>query len=146
MSKKTITPAEWQKQLDAVKINKNDLNKLIMNYFVIEGFKDAAELFAKEANISSQYQLLASIDDRMKIRNAVQDGNIDEAIERVNELDPEILDSNPKLYFHLQQQKLIEFIRKGQITEAIEFAQEVLAPRGEENVTAPLTFLARVFR
>jgi hypothetical protein len=51
-----------------------------MNFLVIEGFKGAAELFAKEANISSQSQLLASIDDRMKIRNAVQDGNIDEAV------------------------------------------------------------------
>lgn len=61
-------------------MSKPDLNKLIMNFLVIEGFKGAAELFAKEANISSQSQLLASIDDRMKIRNAVQDGNIDEAV------------------------------------------------------------------
>ena len=51
----------------------------------------------------------------------------------MNDLDPEILDTNPKLYFHLQQQRLIEFIRQGQIEEALEFAQEELAPRGEEN-------------
>ncbi len=51
----------------------------------------------------------------------------------LNNLNPEILDTNPTLYFHLQQQKLIEFIRNGDIATAIEFAQEELAPRGEEN-------------
>ncbi|KAF8755858.1 hypothetical protein HU200_011138 [Digitaria exilis] len=44
-------------------------------------------------------------------------------------------DTNPQLYFHLQQQKLIELIRAGKISEALEFAQEELAPRGEENQT-----------
>jgi hypothetical protein len=46
----------------------------------------------------------------------------------------QILDMNPQLYFHLQQQKLIELIREGKTNEALEFAQEELAPRGEENV------------
>ncbi len=45
-----------------------------------------------------------------------------------------MLDENPQLYFHLQQQKLIELIRKGQIAEALTFAQEELAPQGEESV------------
>jgi len=46
----------------------------------------------------------------------------------------QILDTNPQLFFHLQQQRLIELIRNGKIEEALEFAQEELAPRGEENV------------
>jgi hypothetical protein len=45
----------------------------------------------------------------------------------------QILDTNPSLFFHLQQQKLIELIRSGQITEALQFAQDELAPRGEES-------------
>jgi hypothetical protein len=45
----------------------------------------------------------------------------------------QILDTNPALYFRLQQQKLIELIRLGRISEALEFAQEELAPRGEES-------------
>jgi hypothetical protein len=44
------------------------------------------------------------------------------------------LDTNPKLYFHLQQQKLIELIRSGSMSEALDFAEEELAPRGEEHV------------
>lgn len=43
------------------------------------------------------------------------------------------MDTNPALYFKLQQQKLIEYIRQGRIQEALEFAQEELAPRGEES-------------
>lgn len=45
----------------------------------------------------------------------------------------QILDTNPALYFHLQQQRLIEHIRHGRITEALKFAQDELAPRGEES-------------
>ncbi|KAI8804988.1 CTLH/CRA C-terminal to lish motif domain-containing protein [Cladochytrium replicatum] len=132
LAKKTISKDEWEARIMEVRISKTDLNKLIMNYLVIEGYKDAAEKFSLESGISPTIDL-SSIENRMKIRNAVQCGNIDEAIERVNDLDPEILEVNRKLYFHLQQQKLIEFIRNGQINEAIEFAQEELAPRGEEN-------------
>jgi glucose-induced degradation protein 8 len=34
----------------------------------------------------------------------------------------------------LQQQQLIELIREDKIDEALNFAQDELAPRGEENV------------
>ncbi|KAI8826658.1 CTLH/CRA C-terminal to lish motif domain-containing protein, partial [Fimicolochytrium jonesii] len=123
---------EWERKLAKVAVSKHDLNKLVMNYLVIEGYKDAAEKFSRESGLPPGIDL-TSIEDRMNIRNAIQSGDIENAIERVNDLDPEILDTNPKLYFHLQQQQLIEFIRKGRIAEAIEFAQEELAPRGEDN-------------
>jgi len=45
----------------------------------------------------------------------------------------QILDTNAGLYFHLQQQKLIEYIREGRVAEGIQFAQDELAPRGEES-------------
>jgi hypothetical protein len=47
---------------------------------------------------------------------------------------PQILEERAQLFFHLQQQQLIELIRAGNIEQALEFAQEYLAPRGEENV------------
>ncbi|KAG7099153.1 hypothetical protein E1B28_001024 [Marasmius oreades] len=115
-----------------------DLNRLIMDYLIIEGYKSAAEEFAKEAKFPgvSGKPLdvdFDSIESRMNIREALQRGDIDDAIRRVNELNPEILDTNPSLYFHLQQQRVIELIRQGRIIEALQFAQEELAPRGEEN-------------
>lgn len=54
----------------------------------------------------------------------------------------QILDTNPQLFFHLQQQRLIELIRNGKVEEALEFAQEELAPRGEENVFMTLFWFA----
>lgn len=45
----------------------------------------------------------------------------------------QILDNNPALYFQLQQQRLIELIRQKKVDEALLFAQEELAPRGEEH-------------
>jgi hypothetical protein len=37
------------------------------------------------------------------------------------------------LIFHLKQQRLIELIREGNIDNALSYAQEEMAPRGEEN-------------
>ena len=45
----------------------------------------------------------------------------------------QILEERTALYFHLHQQHFIELVRQGQTQEALEFAQENLAPRGEEN-------------
>lgn len=47
---------------------------------------------------------------------------------------PQILEERQHLSFHLQQQRLIELIRRGDVEGALDFAQEFLAPRGEENV------------
>jgi hypothetical protein len=104
-----------------------------MNYLVIEGYKDATESFTLECGLKPNIDL-ESINDRMKIRTALQDGDVDSAMQQVNDLDEDILDSQPALLFQLQRQKLIELIRQGKVSEAIEFAQEELAPKGEEHV------------
>ncbi|KAH7568966.1 hypothetical protein JRO89_XS06G0081700 [Xanthoceras sorbifolium] len=131
-SKKVITREEWEKKLNDVKIRKEDMNKLVMNFLVTEGYVDAAEKFRMESGTEPDIDL-ATIMDRMAVKKAVQCGNVEDAIEKVNDLNPEILDTNPQLFFHLQQQRLIELIRNGKVEEALEFAQEELAPRGEEN-------------
>ncbi|KAI3868680.1 hypothetical protein MKX03_007480 [Papaver bracteatum] len=133
-SKKVITRVDWEKKLSDVKIRKEDMNKLVMNFLVTEGFVEAAEKFKMESGTEPDIDL-ATITDRIAVKKAVQCGNIDDAIEKVNDLNPEILDTNPQLFFHLQQQRLIELIRNGKVEEALEFAQEELAPRGEENQT-----------
>ncbi|KAJ8628523.1 hypothetical protein MRB53_021830 [Persea americana] len=134
MSKKVITREEWEKRLNDVKIRKEDMNKLVMNFLVTEGYVEAAEKFRMESGTEPDIDL-ATITDRMAVKKAVQCGNVEDAIEKVNDLNPEILDTNPQLFFHLQQQRLIELIRNGKVEEALEFAQEELAPRGEENQT-----------
>lgn len=76
---------------------------------------------------------LETITDRMAVRQAVQRGDMEAAIDRVNDLNPEILEHQRELYFHLQQQRLVEKIRAGETAEALTFAQEYLAPLGEDS-------------
>ena len=45
---------------------------------------------------------LDGLDDRIKIRDAVQNGRVEDAISLVNSLHPELLDQDRYLYFHLQ--------------------------------------------
>ncbi|XP_008798010.1 protein GID8 homolog isoform X2 [Phoenix dactylifera] len=131
-SKKVITRDEWERKLKDVKIRKEDMNKLVMNFLVTEGFVEAAEKFRIESGTEPGIDL-GTITDRMAVKKAVQFGNVKDAIEKVNDLNPMILYANPQLHFHLQQQRLIELIRIGKVEEALEFAQEELAPRGKEN-------------
>eukprot|EP00166_Cyanidium_caldarium_P006435 ctg_948.g332 len=103
-----------------------------MNYLIVEGYADAAVEFAHESGTEPEADL-SSIHERMSARQQVQRGDLVGAMERVNDLNPEILDTNAALHFHLQQQRLIELIRQGRTDEAIAFAQSELAPRGERD-------------
>lgn len=123
---------DWLQRLHGLHITRADMNRIIMNYLVTEGFKEAAEKFKVESGIQPAVDL-DTLDERIKIRDAVQTGRIEEAIAYVNNLHPELLDNNRYLYFHLQQQHLIELIRQRNIEGALEFAQLHLAERGEEN-------------
>ena len=67
----------------------------------------------------------------MVIRNAVQCGEIQQAIERTNAVDPAILAGDPELSFKLKQQQLVELIRSGGVEEALAFAQAELSPLAE---------------
>lgn len=60
-----------------------------MNYLVIEGHKNAAEKFALESGLTPSIDL-NSIEERMLIRNDIETGRIQSAIERVNDMDPEV--------------------------------------------------------
>jgi hypothetical protein len=67
----------------------------------------------------------------MAIRNAVQCGEIQQAIERTNAVDPAILAGDTELSFKLKQQQLVELIRSGGVEEALTFAQAELSPLAE---------------
>lgn len=79
-------------------------------YLHTEGFKEAAEKFQAEAGVEPSVEL-NTLDDRILIRDAVQNGRVQEATHLVNQLHPELLDNDRYLYFHLQQLHLIELIR-----------------------------------
>lgn len=129
---KGISKDDWMDELRKVRIQRADMNRIVMDYLVSEGFKEAAEKFAQETGLKPEVDL-RMLDDRIRVREAIQRGDIDEAIQLLNDYDQEILDTKPKLYFFLQQLKLIELIREGSLEEAVQFAQTELADLGEEN-------------
>lgn len=60
-----------------------------MDYLVIEGYKSAAEEFSKETGLDGPVDF-NSIENRMNIREALQRGDVGDAITRVNDLNPEV--------------------------------------------------------
>lgn len=120
-----MTREEWMDKVNNVHIQRADMNRLIMNYLVtgdvlvnismsasdmiltwcvicvIEGFKEAAEKFRVESGIEPSVDL-DSLDERIKIREMILKGQIQDAIALINSLHPELLDTNRYLYFHLQ--------------------------------------------
>ncbi|KAK3712800.1 hypothetical protein LTR37_008891 [Vermiconidia calcicola] len=135
--KAIIGPTRLQTDADELYSN---INWVIMDYLVSEGYPGAAEKFAQETNLCQPADI-ESIRERVRIRTAIHAGKIDEALSMVNEADPEILDSNPLLHFQLLQLHLIEIIRTildkpsqqsiiaQDFLPAIQFATEQLSPR-----------------
>lgn len=125
---------EWLEKIQDIRVPRATMNKLVMNYLVTEGFKDAAERFQEEAGVSAG-QDLSNLDNRISIRDHIQGGRVQEAISQVNQLHPALLDQDRYLLFHLQQQRLIELIREQKVEEALQYAAEHLAERGEEDTS-----------
>lgn len=68
---------------------RSDINALILDYLTMEGYPNAAANFSKEANLQP-HQDGASITARQEIQNCIHGGNIQTAIETLNDFDPEV--------------------------------------------------------
>lgn len=60
-----------------------------MDYLITNGYPAAAKKFAIEANIQPKVDF-ESIQERVEIRNAIYSGDIQTAIEKINELNPQV--------------------------------------------------------
>lgn len=63
-----------------------------MDYLITNGYPAAAKKFALEANIQPRADI-ESIQERVDIRTAIHSGNIQVAIEKINELNPQVRQS-----------------------------------------------------
>ncbi|KAA0198886.1 Glucose-induced degradation protein 8 [Fasciolopsis buskii] len=116
---------------DGLSLTRQEINRLILEYLVVEGYKDAAEKFSRETGITEPLTEMRisgeSLMDRMWIREAVLRRNIADVIEKVNSLWPELFDKNPFIYFQLRQLQMLELIRNHKLEDALIFAQSYLA-------------------
>ncbi|KAL1597812.1 hypothetical protein SLS60_008299 [Paraconiothyrium brasiliense] len=129
----------FQRKIDEIKPSKPDIDFLVMDYLISHGYPRTAAKFAKEAGVPTHLLEEESIEARVEIRHAIHKGDIDTAINKINDLDPQILDKDPALHFALLRLQLIELIRNctsapnSDITPAINFASSQLAPRAATN-------------
>ena len=78
------------------------MNKLILNFLIVEGYQQGAQKFIKEAAIDMKdpinqdvfidLQTEQLIDQRMQVRKLILNGDIRKAIALINEINPMILD------------------------------------------------------
>ncbi len=88
-AKRTIPADQWNQRLAQVAVSKDDMNRLVMDFLVTEGYVDAARAFQGESGAAPGVDL-GEIAGRMEIRAAVQGGRVEDAIDKVNDLDPEV--------------------------------------------------------
>lgn len=67
----------------------SDINELILDYLTIAGYPNAAARFSAEANLQPQ-QDHPSMVARQQIQRSIQQGDVETAIDALNELDPEV--------------------------------------------------------
>ena len=81
--------AEWAERLRSVTVSKATMDRLVMNWLVIEGYQEAAQRFCKESGTDAGIDL-DTVSDRMAIRAAIQHGDVRKAIERVQALEASV--------------------------------------------------------
>lgn len=136
MNSSTSTPRSMKhtftRQVEEVKTPKSDINALILDYLTLAGYPNAAAKFSTEANLSP-HQRSTAIEARQEIQSFIHRGDIENAIQTLNDQDPSILDEDEPLHFALLRLQLVELIRKaqpgGDIGPALEFAQKQLGPK-----------------
>jgi hypothetical protein len=67
----------------------SDINALILDYLTMAGYPNAAARFSAEANLQPQHDD-SSIGARQQIQNSIHRGDIQAAIDALNDLDPEV--------------------------------------------------------
>lgn len=92
-------------------LTRQEINRLILEYLIVEGYMDAAEKFSREIGFSRPLREVhptgASIAERMCIREAVLSRRIEDTIIKVNDLWPELFDKNPYIYFQVRIAKIL---------------------------------------
>ena len=76
------------------------MNKLVLNFLIVEGYEEGAKKFIKEAGIDMSLPSNSDIavdlnntqliQQRMQVRRFILDGNIQNAIALINEINPTV--------------------------------------------------------
>ncbi|EYU24341.1 hypothetical protein ABFS82_03G010000 [Erythranthe guttata] len=106
---------------------KTYMNRIIMNFMVTEGYKDAVTSFELESG--TEQICIQMMDLRLAVKESISIGSLAKTVELLNE----IMGTNPRLSFHIHLQRMIERIRNGNADEALKIGEVELAPIAETD-------------
>ncbi|CAM6082895.1 unnamed protein product [Calypogeia fissa] len=122
------------RDFENVKINDNDVRKIVLSYLVHNCFKETAETFISCTGMQLTADYSVDIDKRKPIYKHVLEGNVLEAIRLTNQLAADLFQSNKDVYFDLLTLHFVELVRsKDCSTGALEFAQKELNQFGKQE-------------
>ena len=127
---KSISNEKWKKELNSQKISKNKMNQIIANYLFLQGYCIPLKQFISEAKIKFDFDEKL-LNQRFLIRQLITTNQIEKAINEINLIDKRILSENKMIYFVLQRQRLLNYIKDNKLQEALIFAKEELLPLSE---------------
>ncbi|KAL7735770.1 hypothetical protein ACLKA6_020017 [Drosophila palustris] len=103
----------WAHRMRSYQSKQADINRLIINYLLREGYKEAAQRFDVQAKKESGAHM-----DSHEYRNAVRAGQLQYAMDMAKKL-YQRFESDNYMYFHMQQMHLIELIRERKLGKAV---------------------------
>ena len=127
---KSISNEKWKKELNQQKMNKDKMNQIIANYLFIQGYCLPLKKFIEETKIKFDFDEKL-LNQRFLIRQLITTNQIEKAIEEINLIDTKILTENKIIYFVLQRQILLNYIKENKLPEALNFARDTLLPLSE---------------
>lgn len=71
---------------------RRDINAIVMDYLIQEGYPAAAQKFAVESGLEHPEDETSLTEERVKIRDAIYKGDLQTAIEEINDIDPQVCD------------------------------------------------------
>ena len=129
---KSISNEKWKKELNLQKIDKDKMNQIIANFLFIQGYCLPLKTFISETKIKFDFDENL-LNKRFLIRHLITTNQIEKAINEINIIDKKILNENKIIYFVLQRQILLNYIKDNKLQEALTFAKDILLPLSEGN-------------
>ncbi|CAL9086394.1 unnamed protein product [Musa acuminata var. zebrina] len=128
-----------QAMIEKLSLQPNISHWIVRSYLLHYGYQDTLKSFdlasentypsesmAQENGFDDQGDMYA-LDHRNILRQLIKNGNIDSAFQKLREWYPQVLQDDKSLVcFLLHSQRFIEYIRVGQLAEAVSYAQSEL--------------------
>ncbi|GFE55403.1 glucose-induced degradation 8 homolog isoform X2, putative [Babesia ovis] len=113
--------------LTKIEVDEADLQKVVVNYLSTHMYKDSYANFIEESGYQGP-NLAETISHRQCVKQAIIEGRTQDARTILDKIDPKILENNVRILFNLLANDVIDIIKSGNVTLAIEYAREKLAP------------------